>query len=180
MSTEKEHKGGVVVLPVPENVAQELSLEDYGFEKADNLHITLAYVFYRNFDKDVWFDLVCGNLLKVGFPPANGYLGKLVNFNLKEKEESKDFALVVKVNMSKIYDWREQFARSVKSDGLSISNLFNPHMTLAYYDDKSELENIDVQSKVSQFTGQSIYFGPPEIWLDNGKYSFKNNSWTYE
>ena len=175
---EKEHKGGVVVLTIPDSVSEEICLEKYGYEKQKDLHITLGYIYYRNFERDVWFDLVYNSILRTGFPSGEGTLGKLMNFELSGSDQS-DYALVIGVNIFQIDTWRERFKDKIKSKGLSISNKFHPHITLAYYNDRLELNNIDIKSQVELLNNPPIDFGLPEIWIDKDRFSFTTENWTF-
>ena len=157
--------GCLASLSVPSEVGEKIVIE--GYEKLDDLHITLIRVLFDNDivdDKTMRYHIV-SSALKVGKPPNRGKLTKLHRF---EGIQGGSYdALVIIVNIPGLYEWRQDFVDVLKQNGVAVdmSYKFNPHITLAYFDNSVGEDSYDIGPIHigSGLVGQEVDFGYLEI-----------------
>ena len=170
-----EKVGCIVLLSVPSELADKLAID--GYEKKEDLHITLVRVLYDD-DSYVSEKQVKGNivtsLFKLGLPPSVGQITGLKKFYNAQK--TNQVAVVATVDIKDLRDWREQFLDLLTKEGVSVLNNmhFNPHKTLAYVDEDEHREEPLVISIDDDILDRDTEFGGVEVKINNEVFALTN------
>ena len=128
----KEHKGVMVALQVPSEVAKDLCVD--GGEEADKMHVTLSYSPSEGLPDDA-FELACqaAQAIALEYGPVQGRVGGLGRFAGSDTSDGKD-VLYASYDAPILPDLRQSVVQALGGKGVGISRAhgYSPHITLKY------------------------------------------------
>lgn len=142
---EDQHDGIMIAFFVDPGVAKQLAIP--GGEKAEDLHVTLAYLGDANRDPDVLTQLkdLVGQFAQI-HDSISGQIGGIGRFTPSEHSDNLS-PVVALVNVPGLQSWRRRLADALDLYSFDIADDFDflPHITLAYIgpDDPSPVHTIE-------------------------------------
>ena len=132
-------QGCIASIAIPRELGEKMVVD--GYEKVEDLHITLARMLYNNdYDNNekVMRYGIISSVLKIGNPPTTGKIIGLERFSNIHKEGMD--AVVALVDIEDIYTWRQDLLDVLVNNGIIVDNdyKFKPHITLAYVNENEE------------------------------------------